>query len=318
MSVASVWHECLCFAIYYAPRGRPRLLMLGESIGQRYLSPTDRLVGILGESGTGKSSLISGMFPGLELTNDDEGVNVRPAPLIRMHRDGRFRAHTFHIDARFEMAFTQPYEIADAIRAALDAKRRVVVEHFDAIYPTLGINAPFLLGIGEEIIVARPNLFGPFPEDICRVIADTAIYRKMAHSAEDLTSLILEKDFGISAPAAHSDVPRGFVIEFAKEPEGLDIAELERKARHLVEAGLDISYADSGHIRIGEDLYPCNGPRIHVGNTAEIKNFRLLKDLVYDHISGLHCLVGLVAEMNPMRFIERHPETSIPMPPAAP
>ena len=76
----NIWHECLRYAIYYAPRGRERLLMLGESIGQRYLASSDRLVGIIGESGVGKSSVIKGMFAGVELTNDDEGVNIRPSP----------------------------------------------------------------------------------------------------------------------------------------------------------------------------------------------------------------------------------------------
>ncbi len=74
----SLWRECLSYAVYYAPRGRPRLLLLGEAIAQRYLEPTDHLIGVIGEPGTGKSSLIRGMFPGLELTNDDAGVNVRP------------------------------------------------------------------------------------------------------------------------------------------------------------------------------------------------------------------------------------------------
>lgn len=311
---SNVWHECLRFAAYYAPRGRRRLLMLGESIGQRYLSPNDQLIGILGESGIGKSSIISGMFPGMELTNDDAGINVRPLPLMRMFEEGCFTAQTFHIDIRFEMAFTQLGEIANAIREALKQKRRVVIEHFDVIYPILGINAQFLVGVGEEIVLVRPNVFGPYPEVINKIISGTAIYRKMAHTAEDITSMILERDFGLPAPAYHSDVPRGFVVAFDEQPKDLDIPELENRVKKVIEQKVDISYVDSEHIRIGTELYWCTGPRIHVRNSGEIRNFRLLPELVHDLMAGKHCLVGLVAESKTTTFVDRHPKISAPKP----
>jgi len=302
----SVWHECLRYAVYYAPRGRDRLLALGGSIGQRYLAPADRLIGIMGEAGTGKSSVISGMFPGLELTNDDEGVNVRPLPLIQMHRDGKFRAHTFHVDALFETAFVQPYEIADAIRDALRHDRRVVVEHFDRIYPLLKMNAELLVGIGEEIFVARPDLFGPFPGDIARAIEGTAVFRRMAHSAEDITSLVLEKELGYKPPQYHSDVPRGFVIEFDEKPEGLDIAELEAKVARIINEDVAIRREDENHIRVGEQVYPCTGPRIHVARSSQIENFRLAKELSYDALTESHCVVGFVGKPEPLPYLSRH------------
>ena len=68
---------------YYAPRGHNRMYALGQQLAQMYLSPNDKLIGIIGEAGSGKSALIRGMFPGLELTNDDNGVYVRPLPLLR-------------------------------------------------------------------------------------------------------------------------------------------------------------------------------------------------------------------------------------------
>lgn len=303
----NVWHECLRFAAYYAPRGRQRLLMLGESIGQRYLLANDQLIGILGEAGTGKSSIINGMFPGLELTNDDVGINVRPLPLLRMAQEGKFTAHTFHIDVRFEMAFSQLGDIVQAIQLALRNGKRVIIEHFDEIYPLLKINAQFLLGVGEEIVLARPNIFGPFPKDIRKVIDGTAIYRKMAHSAEDITSMVLERDFGIPPPGYHSDVPRGFVIAFDRKPKKLDIAELQNKVLEIIANKVDISYADSEHIRIGPHLYGCTGPRIHVRNSSEIRNFRLLPELVHDIMARKYCLVGLVAEPKSTYFVDRHP-----------
>ncbi|MDD2706932.1 MAG: alanine-tRNA synthetase second additional domain-containing protein [Verrucomicrobiae bacterium] len=303
-----VRHDNLRFAAYYAPRGRDRLQWLGESIAQRYLSARDQLIGIMGESGTGKSSIIRGMFPGLELTNDDEGVNVRPLPLIRMHREEHFTAHTLHIDIRFEMAFTQPGEMAEAIRAALKQGKRVVVEHFEEIHPLLKINAQFLMGAGEDILVVRPNLFGPFPEDIGKVINHTAIFRKMAHSAEDIVTMILEKEYGISKPERHGDVPRGFVLQFAKKPSCLDLGRLEERVKAIIQQGVDISYLDEGHIMIGKEAYACTGPRIHVRNSSEIRNFRLMKELAYDEMTDSHCLVGLVAEPRALHFIDRHPD----------
>ncbi|HWJ02120.1 MAG TPA: alanine-tRNA synthetase second additional domain-containing protein, partial [Verrucomicrobiae bacterium] len=87
-------------AVYFAPRGKKRLLVLGHNLAQRYLSPEDNLIGFIGEAGAGKSLLIRGMFPGLELTNDDDGINVRPLPLIGDAERGHFRTHTYHLDAR--------------------------------------------------------------------------------------------------------------------------------------------------------------------------------------------------------------------------
>lgn len=300
------WQECLSYAVYYAPRGQQRLLLLGETIAQRYLEPTYQLVGVIGEPGTGKSSLIRGMFPGLELTNDDAGINVRPTPLLQMAREGRFTAQTFHLDARFELAFSQAFEVVEAVRAALRDGRRVVVENFEAVYPALGINAQILAGVGEEIVVVRPDLFGPFPDDLLRAVEGTAIFRRMAHTAEDLTAFVLERDFGYPHPQIHSDIPRGFVMEFEQAPPGVRLDELEARVRNLIGRALPISYADEDHIAIGPHPFPCTGPRIHLSNTAEIENFRIVPEFIYDELHDTYCLVGFVGEPQPKHFLGRH------------
>lgn len=64
------------------PRAASRIFNLGIQLAQLYLSPFDQIIGVIGEAGSGKSVLIKGMFPGLELTNDDDGVNVRPLPIL--------------------------------------------------------------------------------------------------------------------------------------------------------------------------------------------------------------------------------------------
>lgn len=302
----AIHRECLNFAMYYAPRGRPRLMLLGDTLAQRYLQPTDQLIGILGEAGIGKSSVVSGLFPGLELTNDDAGVNVHPPPLIRDSREGRFRVKTYHVDIRFESGFTQPWEIADAIRAALKNGRRVVAEHFDVIYPLLKINAQVLVGLGEDLIITRPNVFGPHPADVLKSIEGTGVFRKMAHTAEDLTSLVLSKCYGYSQPVWHSDVPRGFVIEFSDQPD-IDLDFVEREVRALIAAALPVSYEDGNHIRVGETVYPCSGPRVHVPQTSEVRNYRIFKQLIHDELHERYLLVGQVAEPRTDGFPQRVP-----------
>ena len=119
------------YSVFCAPRGRDRIYDLGMHIAQMYLSPFDKLIGIIGEAGSGKSMLIKGMFPGLELTNDDNGVNTRPLPILDIEQQGFFTAHTYHLDIRFEAAFTQMGVLADAILNAVQRGKRVIVEHFD-------------------------------------------------------------------------------------------------------------------------------------------------------------------------------------------
>ena len=74
--------DALMYSVYFAPRGAVRMTEMGKLLAQRHLSPFDRLIGIVGEAGSGKSMLVKGMFPGLEMTNDDNGVNIRPLPLL--------------------------------------------------------------------------------------------------------------------------------------------------------------------------------------------------------------------------------------------
>jgi len=229
-SVTFLHRETLIYAKYYAPRGRLRLYRVACEISQKYLSPTDLLMGILGAEGSGKSTLIKGLFPGLELTNDDDGINIRPTPLFSFSPDDHFSGHTFHIDVRYELAFHELFEIAEAINRAVSHSRRVVIEHFDLIYESLGYNAQVLFGIGEEIIVARATVFGPFPKRIKSIVDKTIKYRLMPHSAEDITAYVLEKDYHYNAPILHSDVKHGFVINFQDKPD-INLLELEKKFR---------------------------------------------------------------------------------------
>lgn len=287
-----MYSATLVQATYYAPRGRRRLTNLGMLISQRYLMPEDRLIGMIGDAGAGKSLLARGMFPDLVLTNDDEGVNVRPLPLLADAQDGFFADHIYHLDVRFEMAFTQLWQLAEAIRQGVSAGCRVVVEHFDLIYEALGMNAECLIAVGEEVVVTKPNVFGPYPAELAEYAFDSLVYRKMAHSAEDLLSIVFPQ-MGFEPPTIHSDVHRGFVVEFSQKPD-VDLFEVERRIHDYITADLPICYHDENHILIGDEQIYCSGPRLHMRRTGDIVNFRLDKEFQYSPLSKTYLLVGRV------------------------
>jgi len=280
---------------YYAPRGHIRMYSLGMQIAQMYLSPTDKLIGIIGEAGSGKSALIRGMFPGLELTNDDNGVYVRPLPLLEQDNGfAFFSPHTYHVDIRFENGFTQMTELAQAIAEALHKGKRVVVEHFDLVYPILGANANILIGVGEQVMVVRPNLFGPEPEEIRQVVYESLHYRLMAHTAEDLCEMCMN-EFDRDR-CGHDDVKHGFAIYFPDAPPSIDIPQLEAQVKEIIAQDLPVTYVDEHHISVGGQIHKCNGPRIHVHHTGQVENFCLLPHLIYDQFKRRYLLVGCVGE----------------------
>ncbi len=280
---------------YYAPRGAKRMYALGQHLAQMYLSPNDKLIGIIGEAGSGKSALIRGMFPGLELTNDDNGVYVRPLPLLEMDQGfAFFSPHTYHLDIRFENGFTQMSVLADAIHEALDKGRRVVVEHFDLIYPLLGANANILIGVGEQVLIARPNIFGPEPEEIKEAVYKSLKYRLMAHSAEDICEMFMSEQDTVRD--GHDDVRHGFALYFPETKPDLDIKELERKVLDIIAQDVPITYVDETHISVGDSIQKCNGPRVHVRRTSQIENFHLLDHFLYDRFKRRYLLVGCVGE----------------------
>ena len=287
-------HPNHLYSVFFAPRGNARMLRLGMDIAQQYLSPFDLLIGIIGEAGSGKSMLVKGMFPGVDLTNDDEGVNIRPIPLLSVDEDDGFCApHTYHVDMRFEMAFTQIHVLAEAVQTAIKKKRRVIVEHFELLYPFLNMNAQLLIGVGEEIMVTRPTMFGPLPDDIAKIVHKSVTYRKMAHTAEDLTEFCLPEEW--LAQCSHGDVKHGFCLEFDEKPD-FDIRALQKQVEALIQQDMSVSYYDEDHVSIGGEIHPCTGPRIHVRSTGEIENFRLLKEVFFDPIKEKYIVIGLVGE----------------------
>jgi len=302
------------YSVYFAPRGRERLMSLGEQLAHLHLSYKDRLVAIIGDSGSGKSLIIKGIFPGVSLSNDDDLIAMDKVMQVRPNDlDHDFKTSTYHIDMRFQMAFTQMYEIVDFVRGALANGRRVIVEHFDLLYPYLKMNADIIIGIGEEIIVTRPTLFGPLPRDIFNVVIPSLQKRKMAHTAEDLTAYVLQEFSQIpfrNFKNVNSDVRGGFVLNFPLKLE-VDLREVEQRVQDLINQELPIGYYDENHIQIGDDIViPCTGPRIHVRNTSELEHFRLLQEFKYDKNTGRYALVGTITgkSQDSEDFNEIHPE----------
>ena len=293
MSYSGRMQQNHSYSVFFAPRGRDRIYDLGMQIAQMYLSPYDQLIGIIGEAGSGKSMLIKGMFPGLELTNDDDGVNMRPLPLLDQSKGGFFTAHTYHVDIRFEAAFTQMGVLADAILEAIRNGKRVIVEHFDMIYPMLnGVNANLMIGVGDEIIVSRPTIFGPLPSELHDKVAKSIVFRRMAHTAEDLCEIFLPEEE--LRRAKHRDIKHGFLLAFDDREPDVDLDELELKVSTAIASDLPISYVDEGHVRIGDIVQPCTGPRTHVSSTDKVDEFRLLHRIVYDPIEHCYLIAGRV------------------------
>ncbi len=285
--------ECHVLSSYFAPRGHKRMYALGMQLAQLYLSPFDKLIGIIGEAGSGKSSLLRGMFPGLELTNDDDGVYVRPLPILDQG-GSFFTPHTYHLDVRFENGFTQMSVLAEAISEALHNGKRVIVEHFDLIYPILGFNANLLIGVGEQILIARPTIFGPEPDEIKQTVYKSLHYRLMAHTAEDLCEEVIPPEY--MENCGHGDIKHGFALTFPEHKPDFDIREVEAKVKEMIAADLPIAYADNNHIKIGDRLVHCTGPRVHVAHTGQIENFHLLYHFIYDRFKKEYLMIGCVGE----------------------
>ena len=296
---------------YYAPRGKARMYDLGMQMGQMYLSPYDRLIGFIGDAGSGKSALIHGMFPGLELTNDDDGVNVRPLPILDVtEQHGFYTPHTYHLDIRFEMGFTQPHILAEAIMDAIRMEKRVIIEHFELIRPLLPRNADLLIGVGEQVIVTRPNMFGPEPSELSEIVHSSLRYRLMAHTAEDLCEMCLPTE--LLNVCHHDDIHHGFIMSFYEYPPQIDLADMERRVKEDIARDLSVAYADESHIRVGTRLHSCSGPRTHVTNTGKIDGFRLYPEIIFDDQRNRYLVVGFVGEHadQNVRRLQEHQHTS--------
>lgn len=74
-----------------------------------------------------------------------------------------------------------------------------------------------MLGVGEEVIVTGRTCLARCPQDIANIVFKSIRYRKMVHSAEDITGYILSH--GRPEDYEHADVKHGFVLCFKEKPD---------------------------------------------------------------------------------------------------
>jgi hypothetical protein len=148
--------------------------------------------------------------------------------------------------------------------------------------------------VGEQILISRPNLFGPSPNEIRDVVFQSLPYRLMAHTAEDLCEMCMNPTD--MRRCGHADFKHGFVIYFYDFLPDFKIHELEAKVNEMIQAALPISYIDDFHVGIGGNRHPCTGPRIHVANTSQVKGFHLFPNFIYDRFHKRYNMVGCVGE----------------------
>ena len=169
------------------------------------------------------------------------------------------------------------------------AKGGVVI----AVAQALHIPVKFI-GVGEQIVITRPNLFGPLPQELCDIVYPSLAYRLMAHSAEDLCEYAMTQEQMLAC--SHGDIRHGFVLEFNEHQPDIDIPTLEARVNELIRQDLPIDYYDESHILLGGAQHYCTGPRTHVRSTGRIIGFRLLDHFIYDHFHKTYMLVGCVGD----------------------
>lgn len=269
------------------------MMELGMKITQMYLNPFDKIIGIIGAKDSGKSMLIKGMFPGIQTVESDDEFDIINMPLLNAEDVGFYTPRTFHVDVRATMKYIPLKDIAKAITEVTSKNKRVIVEHFEILYPALKKNADLLIGIGEEVIVTRPSLFGPLPSNIADIVFHSLIYRKMAHSAEDLFEYCV-KD--IDCPYhTRSGIKHGFAINYKEKP-AFDLEEAEAKVLELIKQDLPIIPYDEEHIKIGDYVMRCTGPLMHVESTGKIENFSMVKEFYYDEKFHEYVVAGTVRQ----------------------
>ena len=115
----------------------------------------------------------------------------------------------------------------------------------------------------------------------------------MAHTAEDLVEHCMPE--GLFEQCYHGDIKRGFSLGFKERPD-INIPELKKRVQEYISMDLPVSFFDEDHVKIGELVHPCTGPRIHVRSTGEIENFRLLSEIFYDAMQDMYLIIGLVGD----------------------
>ena len=122
----NVRHECNLYNFFFAPRGNRRVMELGRKITQMYLNPFDKIIGIIGAKDSGKSMLIKGMFPGIQMVESDDEFDILNMPLLNAEDVGFYTPRTFHVDVRSARKYVSLEEIAKAVHNVIGMNKRVI------------------------------------------------------------------------------------------------------------------------------------------------------------------------------------------------
>ena len=85
---------------YYAPRGHNRMYSLGMQLAQQYLSPTDKLIGVIGEAGSEAVLPLENNTEWMDILAEKIGGNVT-IPIVL---DGK-KIATYVVDIQKKKAF---------------------------------------------------------------------------------------------------------------------------------------------------------------------------------------------------------------------
>jgi hypothetical protein len=83
------------------------------------------------------------------------------------------------------------------------------------------------------------------------------------------------------------------LLRFTKNID-LNFEALSKRIHQRLAENLDVHYLDENHIKIGDSVTPCSGPRLHLHNTSEVEGFSLVKGFVRDEKTDTWCLVGML------------------------
>jgi hypothetical protein len=120
---------------------------------------------------------------------------------------------------------------------------------------------------------------------------------------------VLKERYGMGPKQLHSDVRHGFIIAFDHKPE-IDIHVLQGQVLDIIAEGLPVSQGKGDYVIFGETQFYCTGKRIHVKNTNQVEDFRLLKEYRFDPISEKYLMVGVVGEER-IEVFDEHPPIQI-------
>jgi len=106
-------------------------------------------------------------------------------------------------------------------------------------------------------------------------------------------------------------------MAFYEYPPQIDLIELERKVNEDIAKDMAVHYADDSHIRVGDRLHFCSGPRTHVTSTGKVQGFRLCHDIIFDTQRNRYLLIGFVGEHSEehVRRLQQNTQSSTMMNP---